>query len=124
MVAKRQLTVSKSDSSILRLDFLEGAQNPDGGWGYAPGRQSWLEPTCYALLALHVRNGPAFAAGWERMRAAQLPSGAWPATPGMREGHWVTALAVTLHATAGVWDNAFSRGVGWLLDTTGGEHGI
>lgn len=119
-----EMSVSISDNLTARLDFLESAQNPDGAWGYAPGRQSWLEPTCYALLALHGRNGPAFASGWERMRAAQLPSGAWPAAPGMREGHWVTALAVTLHATAGVFDEAFSGGVAWLLATTGGERGI
>ena len=121
MVAKRQMTVSGDNS---RLDFLEKAQNPDGAWGYAPGRQTWLEPTCYALLALYPRHGRAFASGWERMRAAQLPSGAWPAAPGMREGHWVTALAITLHATAGVWDDAFVRGVAWLLATTGGEQGV
>ncbi|MBI2683274.1 MAG: terpene cyclase/mutase family protein [Acidobacteriales bacterium] len=116
--------MSISGNSMSRLDFLESAQNADGAWGYAPGRQSWLEPTCYALLALSARNGRAFASGWERMRAAQLPSGAWPAAPGMREGHWVTALAITLHAAAGVWDEAFRRGVGWLLATTGGERGI
>jgi len=116
--------MGKLTVSVSRLDFLERSQNPDGAWGYAPGRQTWLEPTCYALLALYPRQGRVFARGWDRMRGAQLPSGAWPAAPGMPEGHWVTALAITLHATAGVWDEVFQRGVAWLLATTGGERGI
>ena len=32
--------------------FLLAGRNPDGGWGYYPGRSSRLEPTCWALLAL------------------------------------------------------------------------
>ena len=35
-----------------RLEFLRKTQNTDGGWGYFPGKQSWLEPTAYAMLAL------------------------------------------------------------------------
>ena len=34
-----------------RLALLKATQNPDGGWGYFPGKPSWLEPTAYALLA-------------------------------------------------------------------------
>ena len=40
-----------------RLDFLRNTQNPDGGWGYFPGKHSWLEPTTYATLALHGTPG-------------------------------------------------------------------
>jgi hypothetical protein len=35
----------------LRRQLLD-VRNYDGGWGYAPGRTSRLEPTCWALLAL------------------------------------------------------------------------
>ncbi|MBA3886598.1 MAG: hypothetical protein H0X67_12840 [Acidobacteria bacterium] len=35
--------------------FLLGSRNPDGGWGYYPGKSSRLEPTCWALLALGER---------------------------------------------------------------------
>jgi hypothetical protein len=34
------------------LAFLTASQSGDGGWGYATGKQSYAEPTCYALLAL------------------------------------------------------------------------
>mgnify|MGYP003352936601 CR=1 FL=1 len=43
-----------------RLEALRAAQNPDGGWGYFPGKESWLEPTAYAAMALH---GDAASAG-------------------------------------------------------------
>lgn len=32
--------------------FLLAGRNPDGGWGYSPGKASRLEPTCWAVLAL------------------------------------------------------------------------
>src|SRR5579862_4502833 len=40
-----------------RLDTLRRTQNPDGGWGYFPGKQSWLEPTVYAAFALAGEPG-------------------------------------------------------------------
>jgi hypothetical protein len=33
-------------------DQLIAARNRDGGWGYAPGKRSRLEPTCLAFIAL------------------------------------------------------------------------
>jgi len=33
-------------------DYLLAGRNPDGGWGYARGKGSRLEPTCCAVLAL------------------------------------------------------------------------
>jgi hypothetical protein len=50
-------------------------RNRDGGWGYAPGKQSRLEPTCLSLMAL-ADDVPGEAA---RLLAA------WP----RREGLWV-----------------------------------
>ncbi len=110
----------------LRVDFLRSAQNPDGGWGFFPGKQSWLEPTAYALLAL--QGVPGFEAcverGWSLLRAWQAPDGSWPACAAVREPHWTTALAVTVHCERGVYDRQFRAGVGWLLDTAGIENGL
>jgi hypothetical protein len=108
-----------------RLDFLRSAQNADGGWGFFPGKQSWVEPTAYALIAM--QGAPGYEApaerGWKLLRSLQLPDGSWPASAAVPEPHWTTALAVTLHGLRGVSDEPFRRGVAWLLDTVGIENG-
>jgi hypothetical protein len=38
-------------------DTLAGHRNADRGWGYAPGKSSRLEPTCWSLLALSRSTG-------------------------------------------------------------------
>ena len=43
---------SLSEPLRRALNFLAGRQGADGGWGYAAVKQSFTEPTCYALLAL------------------------------------------------------------------------
>ena len=39
-------------TEVTFRDHLIASRNADGGWGYAPGKHSRLEPTCLALLAL------------------------------------------------------------------------
>jgi len=115
-----------SDFLSPRLDFLRATQNADGGWGFFPGKQSWLEPTAYALIALH--RDPAsrtnFERGWNLMRSWQLPDGSWKPCAAVQEPHWTTALCVTLHGLRGVHDQPFQRGLGWLLTTSGTENGL
>jgi hypothetical protein len=41
----------------MRETLLSGT-NPDGGWAYYHGHASRLEPTCWALLALHADAWP------------------------------------------------------------------
>src|SRR5262249_33620845 len=105
-----------SDSLTTRLDFLRTTQNPDGGWGFFPGRQSWLEPTAYALMALHrdAESAPLFEKGWKLMRSWQLADGSWRPCAAVGEPHWTTALSVSLHCLRGVNDEVFRRGVDWL----------
>jgi hypothetical protein len=42
--------------TALRRSLL-ATRNQDGGWGYAPGRHSRIEPTCWAELALGHSQG-------------------------------------------------------------------
>jgi len=107
-----------------RREFLRSTQNADGGWGFFPGKQSWLEPTAYALMALHADGASlqSFERGWNLMRSWQLPDGSWPPCGSVREPHWTTSLAINLHCLRGVRDQSLDRGVAWLLDSTGVEN--
>ena len=116
-----------SDLPAAQLEFLRGTQNPDGGWGFFAGkRQSWLEPTAYALIALHSdpASAPHFERGWNLMRSWQLPDGSWKPCAAVAEPHWTTSLCVTLHCLRGVHDQPFGRGVAWLVGTSGVENGL
>jgi hypothetical protein len=53
---------------LLRSRLLAG-RNVDGGWGYAAGKATRLEPTCWALLALRDVDA--------------APLAAWPAPSGL-----------------------------------------
>jgi hypothetical protein len=115
-----------SGALASRFDFLRSTQNSDGGWGFFPGKQSWLEPTAYALMALHSDSAsqPVFERGWRLMRSWQMPDGSWQPCAAVREPHWTTALAVTLHCLRGVNDEPFQRGIAWLTATSGIENGL
>ncbi|MCP5111639.1 MAG: hypothetical protein GY953_12470, partial [bacterium] len=106
-----------------RLEFLRAAQNADGGWGYSPGKRSWLEPTAYATLALDGVEGAGDASrrAFDLIRSWQMPDGGWPPAEGVERSTWTTALAVTMHCVRGVYDSAFLRGVDWLVETRGAE---
>ncbi|MCW5977309.1 MAG: hypothetical protein KIT09_04495 [Bryobacteraceae bacterium] len=107
----------------LRLRFLLNAQHADGGWGYAPGGPPWVEPTAYAILALHGKSGGTDAAdrGWQRLRSWQQADGSWPPAPGVQRAHWTTALCVTAHCVRREYGEGFLAGVNWLLGNKGAE---
>ena len=45
---------------------LESSRNNDGGWPYLAGRQSRLEPTAWAMLALGDRSAARLLLNWRR----------------------------------------------------------
>jgi hypothetical protein len=54
-VSERDSLATAADLSRICIELrkaLLAARNQDGGWGYAPGRHSRIEPTCWAELAL------------------------------------------------------------------------
>ncbi|NWJ44817.1 MAG: terpene cyclase/mutase family protein [Chloroflexi bacterium] len=89
----------------LALDFLVKTQNPDGGWGYKVGGQSFAEPTALALLALFHPdigagrlNAPqpyvdAVQKGLTRLRADQHQDGGWGIFKEDQFSGWMTYLA-------------------------------
>jgi hypothetical protein len=106
-----------------RLKFLRQAQNPDGGWGYFPGKQSWYEPTTYAMLALQGTPGSdaPLDRAWKLLRSWQTPDGSSRPNGQVQGGTWVTAQAVTLACVRGVYDDPVRSSVDWLLRVVGAE---
>jgi len=106
----------------VRLDILRRSQNPDGGWSYYAGKQSWLEPTFYGALVLH--GDPAADRAWRLIKSWQQPDGSWPPTPGTAISGWGTALCLTLANIRGEVDGTFLKGLAYLLKTVGTESEI
>jgi hypothetical protein len=106
-----------------RLEFLRAIQNSDGGWGYFPGKQSWFEPTTYAMLALQGKpdSGAVLERAWKLVRSWQLPDGSSRPCTQVEGGTWVTAHAVTLACVRGVYDSSVRAAVDWLLRVVGAE---
>ena len=106
-----------SFSEKVYVPLLRNAQNSDGGWGFHPGSQSRVEPTCWAVKALASRGAAAQAPdsadssaivrGLDFLLAAQLADGSWPSTPEEKTGCWVTSLVCwVLASTASVKSDA------------------
>ena len=109
-----------------RLEFLRQTQNLDGGWGYFPGKQSWFEPTAYAMLALQDAPGSekALNLAWGLTRSWQCSDGSFRPCGHVTDGTWVTALAINLSCVRGVYDDNLHRAVSWMLSVVGAEHGL
>jgi len=104
-----------------RLSFLRSTQNRDGGWGYFPGKQSWLEPTAYAALALH--GEPAADRAWALLKSWQAADGSWRPSADVAMDHWGAALCVTLATVRGD-SGPLRRGVEWLVHQSGAESAL
>jgi hypothetical protein len=100
-----------------RREALRAAQNPDGGWGYFPGKDSWLEPTAYAAMALH--GDPASGRAWRLISGWQQADGSWKPSAKVDMPSWATSLCVLIAAARGEWGEPFQKGVNWLLNSSG-----
>jgi hypothetical protein len=106
----------------VRLEILRRSQNPDGGWSYYNGKQSWLEPTFYGALALH--GEPSADRAWSLIKSWQRPDGSWPPTAGAAISGWGAALCLILAHVRGEMDGTFLKGLAYLLKTAGTESEI
>lgn len=104
-----------------RLDILRRSQNSDGGWGYFPGKASWLEPTAYAALALH--GEPAADRAWKLIQSWQLPDGSWRPAAAVTGSSWATSLCATIAMARKEWDAPLEKGIAWLVGSVGAEAG-
>jgi hypothetical protein len=98
-------------------EVLLKLQNPDGGWGYYPGRKSCLEPTAWSLIAL--QEGPAVERGWKLLRGWQREDGGWRVSAQVDESSWATSLVVLLHGFRSDFGDSCRRGVRWLVGQRG-----
>jgi hypothetical protein len=131
----RGITASPASAEALSfvertcLPFLRENQGEDGGWGFHAGRQSRVEPTAWALLALEGRGAPqatqdAIERGLRFLAGAQLENGGWAAASGERQGCWVTSLACwALQSYAEYAENS-ARGLRWLNEDRPGDSGF
>jgi hypothetical protein len=98
---------------------LRQTQNADGGWGYFPGKQSWLEPTFYAAVALQGEAGADRA--WALLKSWQNADGGWRPSADVQVPSWGTSLCVSLAQSRGEFGEPFQKGIAWLLSSAGVE---
>jgi hypothetical protein len=98
------------------LAALRAAQNKDGGWGFRSQRESRVEPTAWAVLAVREMDSSAGAqrTAFEFLRAAQLPDGSWPASARQTVGCWATSLASWALLGDPDSSNAAAAGLRWI----------
>src|SRR6202047_3359328 len=111
------------------LPWLERAQNADGGWGFAQGSLSRVEPTSWALLALQEFclsgcGDSAPARGLQFLQRTQLGDGSWPAAIGQKKGSWVTSLACWVLGARPEACGSVARGLRWLTAEWPGYSGL
>lgn len=84
----------------LAIGFIKAHQNPDGGWGYEPGRASVVEPAAFCALALHaLGEGREAERGLAYLRSCQKGTGAVGAGPRDPDGNWMAyAALLAFHA--------------------------
>ena len=105
---------------LARRALLLKAQNADGGWGYFPGRESWLEPTAWAALALHGHEAADRA--YKLVRAWQNADGSSGPSADVDSRHWTASMILTLAALRRDMP-VVKRGLEYLLSTSGSESG-
>ncbi len=95
--------------------WLRGAQNSNGGWGFAPGRGSEADSTGAAMQALGVAGGSSSSLtdGARYLAGSQKGDGGWTLAGGV-ENSQSTAWAVQGLVAAGGPGGVISKGNGYI----------
>lgn len=107
-------------------DRIKKTQANDGGWPYAPGRDSAPEPTALACIALAAdgQDSRSIHSAVGFLSRRQCADGSVPAVADVPASSWPTALAIiAFHAarewTPEVWNQNAPRAIDWLLRAEG-----
>jgi hypothetical protein len=104
------------------IHFLFQTQNPDGGWGYFPGKSSTIEATALALLGLRQQPAsiPCNQKAISFLKIRQTGTGGWPVNTFESEAaSWVSALAAQALLEADGSGEPVERAVRYLQSTFG-----
>ena len=104
------------------IKFLLQSQNPDGGWGYFPGKSSALEATAFALLAVRLLTEAATCKqkAISFLKSRQAGTGGWPVNTSESEAaSWVSSLAGHALFEAEGYGNPVRRSAEYLESTFG-----
>ena len=106
------------------ITFIEENQNEDGGWGYWPGRESYIEPTGLCLIALKCCGSKnEFTNGLEYLKKCQLDSGGVGINEEDKEGNWMSyAALLAFHALGASKEEGNLRK--WILNFYDGYNNI
>ena len=105
----------------ILVELLLKRQLLSGGWRFLGSRQSSVEATSLAVLALGLDAEDARRSGIAHLLAAQRVDGSWPAFLGDSEGSWATALALCTLNTTGDLAAAREKALRWLDAERGRE---
>jgi hypothetical protein len=110
------------------LDELVSLQNPDGGWGAAPGKSSNTETTSLAVAALQSvgeRSAPdRVLRGIIWLVQHQNPDGGLRLNDVTSTGSWATALAIIALSASPEHQSSVVNAARWLLRQEGSTPGI
>jgi len=83
-------------ANLLRAaSYIQSLQNPDGGWGYEPGRSSLVEPTGLCVLVLQGSgNIAASRSGLSFLKTCLKPTGAVGISPRDVGESWMAYSAI------------------------------
>jgi hypothetical protein len=92
-----------------------------GGWSYFGSRQSSVEATTLAIIALSTESPEATRSGLDQLLRLQRRDGAWPAFRGDSDSSWTTALVLCALNGTGEFASAREKAFDWLVSERGRE---